>query len=141
MKMRNTPRRRRHFAPTVHQCPTNESPRGLVITKIASQRLDEERDILPERVKLVEQRLTRTKQITADFAVDLNHEGGFRFPVGVVGRQKIREQFSIFVNRIDRRAEEPCLTTQLPHGLAITLAITPDHKWLLLVHAAAGSPL
>src|SRR6202040_2640782 len=98
MKMRNAPRRGRHFPPTVHQCPTNKSPRGLVVPEIAGERFEKERNVLPERIELVEQRVSRTEQVATDITVDLNHEGRLWFMIGVIGREKIGEQLSIFIN-------------------------------------------
>src|SRR5437867_11727454 len=111
VKMGNPPRCGRHFPPTVHQGPSNKSPRGLVIPEIASERVEKERNVLPERIKLSEQRFARTEQITPDLAADLNHERRFRFPIRIVSREKIGEQLSIFVDWIDWRSEKPRLTT------------------------------
>src|SRR5438445_7272504 len=111
VKMGNAPRRRRHFPPAVRQCPTNESPRGLVIPEIAGERFEKERNVLPKRIELVQQRFARTEQITPNLAVDLNHERRFRFPIRIVSREKIGEQLSIFVDWIDWRSEKPRLTT------------------------------
>ena len=111
VKMWNPPRRDRHFSPTVHQGPSNKSPRGLVIPEITGERFEKERNVLPERIELIEQRFARTEQITPDLAVDLNHERRFRFPIRIVSREKIGEQLLIFVDWIDWRSEKPRLTT------------------------------
>src|SRR6476660_478749 len=100
MKMRNPPRRGRHFAPTVHQNPTDKATRRPAISVVASERLEKKRNVLPERIKLVPQRLARTKKVTADLAIAFDHKRRFRLPIGVVSCQKIREQLSIFVNGI-----------------------------------------
>src|SRR5205814_1338279 len=126
MKMWNAARRGRHFSPAVRQGPENESSRSCVVPEITGQGLEEERDVLPERIKLVVQRPPRPKQVTANFAVNLNHERRFGFPIGVVGGQEIGEQLPVFVNRVDRRPEKSGLATKSTHGVAVRFAITAD---------------
>ena len=89
-----------------------------------------------ERVKLIEQRLARPEKIAFEFAIDLENKGGFRFVVGVIGSEKIREQLAILVNRVDRLAEKAGLATQLPHRSAIGWAQATDRVSAFGFHPA-----
>src|ERR1700730_2971408 len=134
MEMRYSPRRGRHLAPTVHQSPADEPTRFRLVTVITCQRFKKERHVLPKRVELVLQRPARTEQIAADFTVHLENERRFRLVIGIIGGEKIGEQLSIFVNRINRFAEKSSLATELPDRLAIGTPITPDGECFLAVH-------
>src|SRR5712671_2878230 len=140
MKMRHAPRCGRHFARSVSQDPPDKTARGGVVTKIASERFQEERNVLPEGIELILEWLARSEQVTADLAVDFNHERRFRFPIGVISSEEVGEQLSIFVNGIDRCAEKSGLTTKPAHGVAVRFPITADNKWLLVAHPV-GCPL
>src|SRR5882762_8533258 len=126
MKMRNPAWRGRHFARSVSEHPPDKTTRTGVITKIASERFQEERNVLPEGIELIFEWLAGSEQITANLAVDLNHERRFRFPIGVISSEEVGEQLSIFVNWVDRHSEEAGLTAEPPHGIAVRSPITAD---------------
>src|SRR5207302_1529929 len=60
----------------------------------------------------------------------------FRFVIGVISREKIGEQLSIFVDRIDRHTQKSRLATALPHSCAIGTAVTADRECFLATHSA-----
>ena len=126
--MRYAPGRRRHLAPAVHERPANKPPRARVIAKVAGQCAKKEPDILIKRVELVPQGLARAKEIAANFAVDFKEKARFGFVVGIVSSKKIGEQLSIFVNGIDRFAEESSLAAQFSYRVTIGGAIASDRK-------------
>src|SRR5213595_3798505 len=103
-----------------------------MVTKITTKRFQKERNILPEGIKLVAERLARAKQITANLALDLDHKRGLRFPIGVIGSEKIGEQLSIFVNRIDRLAQKSGIAAKLADSIAIRVAIAANDERLLV---------
>src|ERR1700732_42227 len=105
--MRGAPRGGRDFAPAVADHPADESARTRIVSGVAPQGAKKEADVLAKRIELVPERLPRTEQVAANLAGDLEDERRLRFLVRVIGRQEIREQFVIFVNRIDRVTEEP----------------------------------
>src|SRR5712691_5028085 len=132
--MRNAPRRRWHLAPSVDERPPNESARLLVVTKIAGQRFQKERHVLPEGIKLIAQWLARAQKVTANFTIDFDDERRFRFVIGVISGEKIGEQLSIFVNRVDRLTQKPGLAAQFSHRLAIGTAVAANRESVLVVH-------
>src|SRR4051812_27012565 len=117
--MRDAPRLGGHFTPSVHEDPANETTRPLVVSKITGQRAEEQPDVLIQRIQLVLQRLARAEQIAGNFAVHLQQKTRFWFVVGVIGRQKVREQFAVLVNRIDWDAEKSRITAKFSYRLAI----------------------
>src|SRR5213082_159020 len=68
VKMRNAARCGWHFAPAVHERPTDEAPRALVVAKVAREGAKKEPNILIERVDLIPQGLARPEEITPDLA-------------------------------------------------------------------------
>jgi hypothetical protein len=74
---------------------------------------------LIKRVQLILQRLARAEQVPANFAVRLQKKTGLRFVIGVIGGQKISEQFPVLVHRINRLAEESRIATKFSYRLAI----------------------
>src|SRR5436189_518872 len=104
-----------------------------MVTEIAAKRFQEERDILPEGIKLVAQRPARAQQIAADLAIDLDHKRGLGFPIGVIGGKKIGEQLSIFVDRIDRLAQKSGIAAKLADSIAIRVAIAANDERLLVL--------
>ena len=134
MKMRNASRRRGHLAPPMHERPPNEPARTLVIAKIPGQRAEKEPDILVKRVDLILQRPPLPQQIASNLAADFKEKARFGFVVGIVRRKKIGEQLSIFVNGIDRFAEESGLAAQFSHRFTIGIPIASDRKRFLVLH-------
>src|SRR5207248_4469181 len=128
VEMRNATRRRGHLAPAVYKRPANETTRTFVIAKITGQRAKKEPNVLVKRVELIAQRLARAKEIAPNFAIDFKEKTRFRFVVGIVSGKKIREQLSIFVNGIDRFAEESSLAAQFSYRPTIGAAIASDCK-------------
>ena len=112
MEMRRATRRGRHLAPAVHENPEDETPGTPAVARVTQERAQEEDDVLVEGIELIAERLAAAEQVAADLAVDLEHERGFRFVIGIVGREEIREELAIFVNRIDRLAQESGLATK-----------------------------
>ena len=106
----------------------------MVIAIIAGQRFEEERDVLPEGIKLVLKRSPRAEQIAANLAAHIEHKGGLRLMIGVIGRQKIGEQPPILVNRIDRISQKTSLTTKLADRIPVSFAISPNGKCPFCVH-------
>src|SRR5438552_3801688 len=133
--MRYAPGRRRHFAPAVHERPANKPPRACIVAKVASERAKKEPDVLIKRVELILQRPPRPKQIAANLAVHLQNKRRFRLVVGVISREKIGEQLSIFVDRVDRHTQKSSLATELPHSCAIGTAVTADRECFLVIHS------
>src|SRR5260370_5161036 len=128
VKMRNAPRRCGHLAPAMHERPANETTRTFVIAQITGQRAEKEPNVLVKRVKLIAQWLARAKQVASNFAIDFKEKTRFRFVVGIVSGKKISEQLSIFVNGIDRFAEESGLAAQFSYRFTIGSAKTADCK-------------
>src|SRR2546425_12751308 len=108
--MRHAARRGGDFAPAVHEQPPNEPARARVVAHIAEQRAKEQNDVLRERVELILQWSARAKKIPAEFAIHFQNETGLRLIIGVIRREKIGKQLSIFVNRIDRRTKKTSFT-------------------------------
>src|SRR4051812_38867770 len=132
--MRGSPRRRGHFPPAVRDHPADEPARALVVTRVAPEGAKKEPDVLAKGIELVPERLARAEQVTADIAVDLEHEGGLRFLVRVIAGQEIREQLVVLENRIDRFAEESGLATETADRAAIGRSVAADDKCLFGVH-------
>src|SRR6266571_6072571 len=95
--------------------------------------LEKKTDVLIKRVELVLQRLARAEQITANFAVHLQQKTRFRFVIGVVRGEKISEQFSILVHRIDRVAEKSGIAAEFPYRFAVGSAIAANEERLVIV--------
>src|SRR2546423_10544743 len=113
--MRCPARRRRDLAPAVADHPANEAARAFVVAQVTPDRSEKEPDVLAKRIELVPERLARAQQITADFAVNLEDERRLRLLVGIIGGEKVREQFVVLIYRIDRVAEETRLAAEAPH--------------------------
>ena len=86
-----------------------------------------------QRVELVLQRLARAEQITANFAVHLQEKTRFRFVIGVIGGEKISEQFSILVHRIYRVAEKSGIAAEFSYRFAVGFAIASNEERLVIV--------
>src|SRR6476660_3601805 len=119
MKMRYVARLGGHFAPAVREYPANETTRPRVVPEVAGQGTEKQPDVLIKRVELILQRLARAEQVAGDLAVHLQEKTGFRFVIGVIGGEKIGEQFSILIHGIDRLAEESRITAEFSYRLAI----------------------
>ena len=65
------------------------------------------------------QGFARAEKVTANFPVNFQHEGRLRFPVGVIRREKIGEQFVVLKHGIDRLSEETGGTTKIADRGAI----------------------
>src|SRR5205085_10584610 len=111
--------------------PADETAGALVVARVPPERAQEQANVLTKRVELVPKRLARPEQITADFAVDFENEGGFRLLVRLIARQKIGDQFVLLVNRVDRFPQEPSLTAQTPHRPAVGRAVAANGKFSL----------
>jgi len=131
--MRYTPGLGGDFVPPVHEDPTNKPPRALVVAKIARQRAKKEPDVLIQRVELVLQRLARAEQITANFAVHLQKKTRFCLVIRVVSGEKISEQFSILLHRIDRVAEKSGIAAEFPYRFAVGSAIATNQEGVVIV--------
>src|SRR6476620_756828 len=116
MKMRYVARLGGHFAPAVREYPANETTGARVVTEVAGQGTEEQPDVLIKRVELILQRHARAEQVAGDFAVHLEKKTGFRFVIGVIGGEKIGEQFSILINGINRLAEKAGLAAKFSYG-------------------------
>src|SRR5205823_2495046 len=84
--------------------------------------------VLVQRVELIPQRPPTTEEITHYFSLHFQNEGGFRLVVGIISRQEIGKQFSIFVNGIDRLTQEAGLTAQSPYRLPVGRPVVSDGK-------------
>src|SRR4051794_28657925 len=104
--MRSPPRRRRHFAPTMHQRPSDEPARSRLIAKVSGERTQKKPDILVEGIELVSERVATAEQVAANLAIHFQDKGGLRLVICVIGGEKIREQLAIFIDGIDRLAQE-----------------------------------
>ena len=80
---------------------------------------EEERDVLPKGVKLVQLWVAGAEHVYANLAVGLDDKRRFRFPVGVICRQEIGEHFPVAINRINRFPEEPGFAAKLPDCLPV----------------------
>src|SRR5437868_5668984 len=106
MKMWRASRRCRHLTPTIHEQPPNKSARAFVVAEISRQGAKKEPDVLVKRVHLVLQRLARSQKIPPNFAIYFKQKTRLGFVIGVIGSEKVSEQFSIFIHGINRLAEK-----------------------------------
>src|SRR5213592_486299 len=104
-----------------------------MVAKVASKRAKKEPDVLIKRVELVAQRLARTEEVTANFAIHLQEKTRLPFVIRVIRGQKIGEQFSILINRIDWVAEKSCIAAQLSDRFAIRRAVAANDERLMIV--------
>src|SRR5881275_2689407 len=100
MKMWRASRRCRHLTPTIHEQPPEISRQGA----------KKEQDVLVKRVHLVLQRLARSQKIPPNFAIHFKQKTRLGFVIGVIGSEKVSEQFSIFIHGINRLAEKSGVT-------------------------------
>src|SRR5882724_4206701 len=105
-----------------------------MVAKVARERTEKEPNILIERVELIAQRLARAEKITANFAVHLQEKTRLGLVIGVIGGEKIGEQFPIFINRINGVAEKSRLATQPPNGGTIGITVASDCKCFVVLH-------
>src|SRR6266545_4747430 len=77
--------------------------------------------------------LAPTEKVTANFAIDLQKKTGFRFVIGVIGCEKISEQFSILIYRINRIAEKSGSTAEFSYRFAVRSAIATNEKRPMVV--------
>src|SRR6266567_4594017 len=104
-----------------------------MVAKAARKRAEKEPNILIERVVLIAQRLARAEKITADFAVHLQEKTRLGFVIGIIGCEKIGEQFPIFINRIDGMPEKAGFAAQLSDRFAIQWAVAANDERLMIV--------
>jgi hypothetical protein len=112
--------RLRNFLPSLCEDPLHELLRGCVVAGIAEHPANEERHVVVRIVQLLPQGKTGAEQVSTDFSVHEQDEGGLVFPIGVVRGEIIREDLAILEHRIDRISEKPCFATQLPYTGAVS---------------------
>jgi hypothetical protein len=88
---------------------------------------------LIKRVELVLQRLARTEKIPENFPVNLQKKTGFRLVICVIGCEKIGEQFSILVHRINWVAKKSGIAAELSYRFAVRSAIATNEERLMVV--------
>src|SRR4029077_10903574 len=133
MKMWRASRRCRHLTPTIHKQPPNKTARAFVVAEISRQGAKKEPDILIKRVELVLQGLARAEKIPANFAIHFKQKTRLRFVIGVIGRKKISEQFSIFIHGINRVSEKSGIAAELSYCFAVRSAIAANEERLMVV--------
>src|SRR5437764_12308341 len=133
MKMWRESRRCRHLTPTIHEQPPNKSARARVVAEISRQGAKKKPDVLVKRVKLVLQRLARPQKISPNFAIHLKQKTRSRFVIGVIGGEKISEQFSILINGINRVAEKSGIAAEFSYRFAVRPAIATNKERLMVV--------
>src|SRR4029077_9975001 len=122
-----------HLTPTIHKQPPNKSARALVVAEISRQGAKKEPDVLVKRVHLVLQRLARPQKIPANFAIHFKQKTRLRFVIGVIGGEKISEQFSIFIHGINRVAEKSGIAAELSYRFAVRSAIATNEERIMVV--------
>ena len=114
-------RRGGDFAPGCADDPPHKRFGGGIVAGIPDDPAQENAGVLVDVVELLAKGKTRAEQVPANLPLDEQHERRFGFPVGVISRQVICEQFPVFKHRVDRVAEKPGLAAELPHAGAVGL--------------------
>src|SRR5689334_22057101 len=126
MKVWNGAGRGWDFAPAVADDPANELARAVVVAAVSPKGAKEQKHGVSKRIHLMLQRFARAEEVPANFPINFQDERRLRFLVGVIRREKIREQFMVLKHRIDRISQETSGTTKIADGGAIARFIGPN---------------
>src|SRR5690348_9067740 len=113
MKVRNGAGGSWDFAPAVADDPANELAGAVVVAAVSAKGAKEQKHGVSKGIDLMPQRFARTEEVTANFPVNFQDERRLRFLVGVIGCEKIGEQFVVLKHWIDRRSQEAGGATEI----------------------------
>ena len=94
-------------------------PRCRVVPGVVQDPPQQKPGVLVYVIQLLPERFARAKQVAAHLAGDLQHKRRFRLPIGVISREKIREELPVLKHGVNRVPDETGLATQPPHRLAV----------------------